>query len=54
MLTYAGRPLMEYIDDRGFYLPLYAISAVLVLMFVGFMVHRFYKEKKLIKKNLVS
>ena len=54
MVTYAGRPLMEYIDDRGFYLPLYAVSAALVLIFVGFMARRFYKERKMIKKSLTD
>lgn len=54
MLTYAGRPLMEYIDDRGFYLPLYAVSVVLVVIFVGFMGRRFYKERNLIKKSLTD
>ena len=54
MLTYAGRPLMEYIDDRGFYLPIYAVSVVLVLIFVGFMGCRFYKERNLIKKSLTD
>lgn len=52
ILSYAGKPLMEYIGSEHYYLPLYITSSALVLVFVAFMAKRFYKERKLIMKSL--
>lgn len=46
ILSYAGKPLMEYIGSEHYYLPIYIVSLVLVLIFVGFMIKRFIKEKR--------
>ena len=54
ILSYAGKPLMEYIGSEHYYLPLYIASSALVLVFVAFMAKRFYKERKLIRKNLTA
>ena len=54
ILSYAGKPLMEYIGSEHYYLPLYITSSALVLVFVAFMAKRFYKERKLIKKSLAE
>lgn len=54
ILSYAGRPLMEYIGSEHYYLPLYITSSVLVLIFVAFMAKRFYKERKMIMKSLTT
>ena len=54
VLSYAGKPLMEYIGSEHYYLPLYITSLALVLIFVAFMAKRFYKERKLIMKSLVQ
>lgn len=54
MLSYAGKPLMEYIGSENYYLPIYIASIILVLVFIGFMVKRFHKERNLIKKRLAS
>lgn len=50
-LTYAGKPLMEYIGKEDYYLTLYIVAASLVLLFIVFMVRRFYKEYKLTKRR---
>lgn len=52
ILSYNGKPLMEYLGGEQYYLPIYIASSVIVLIFVGFMAKRFYKERKLIMKNL--
>ena len=52
ILSYAGKPLMEYIGSEHYYLPLYIGSFTLVLIFVAFMAKRFYKERRLIMKSL--
>lgn len=52
ILSYAGKPLMEYIGSEHYYLPLYIGSSTLVLIFVAFMAKRFYKERRLIMKSL--
>lgn len=52
ILSYAGKPLMEYIGSEHYYLPLYLTSLALVLVFVAFMAKRFYKERRLIMKSL--
>lgn len=54
ILSYAGKPLMEYIGSEHYYMPLYITSSALVLVFVAFMAKRFYKERKLIKKSLAE
>lgn len=54
ILSYAGKPLMEYIGSEHYYLPLYISSLVLVLVFVAFMAKRFYKERRLIMKSLTE
>ena len=54
ILSYAGKPLMEYIGSEHYYLPLYVTSSALVLVFVAFMARRFYKERKLIKKSITT
>ena len=54
ILSYAGKPLMEYIGSEHYYLPLYITSLALVLIFVAFMAKRFYKERKLIMKSLAE
>jgi membrane protease YdiL (CAAX protease family) len=52
ILSYAGKPLMEYIGSEHYYLPLYITSSALVLVFVAFMAKRFYKEYKLTMKRV--
>ena len=52
IISYAGKPLMEYIGGEYYYLPIYATSTALVLVFVAFMAKRFYKERKMIMKSL--
>ena len=54
ILSYAGKPLMEYIGSEHYYMPLYITSSALVLVFVAFMAKRFYKERKMIKKSLAE
>ena len=54
ILSYAGKPLMDYIGSENYYPPIYITSVVLVLIFVGFMAKRFYKERKMIMKSLTS
>ena len=54
ILSYAGKPLMEYIGSEHYYLPLYISSSALVLVFVAFMAKRFYKERRLIMKSLTQ
>lgn len=54
ILSYAGKPLMEYIGSEHYYLPVYIASLALVLIFVAFMAKRFYKERRLIMKSLTE
>lgn len=54
ILSYAGKPLMEYIGSEHYYLLLYISSLVLVLVFIAFMAKRFYKERRLIMKSLTQ
>lgn len=54
ILSYAGKPLMEYIGSEHYYLPIYITSSALVLLFIAFMIKRFYKERKMILKSLTT
>lgn len=51
ILSYAGKPLMEYIGSEHYYLSVYLGSLCLVLVFVGFMIKRFIKEKRAMAKR---
>lgn len=51
ILSYAGKPLMEYIGSEHYYLSIYLTSLLLVLVFVGLMIMRFMKEKRAMAKR---
>lgn len=51
VISYGGKPLMEYIGSEHYYLSIYLSSLFLVLVFIGFMIKRFMKEKRAMSKR---
>lgn len=51
VISYGGKPLMEYIGSEHYYLSVYLVSLLLVLVFIAFMIKRFMKEKRALAKR---
>ena len=51
VISYGGKPLMEYIGSEHYYLSVYLVSLLLVLVFIAFMIKRFMKEKRALQKR---
>lgn len=51
VISYGGKPLMEYIGSEHYYISIYICSLLLVLVFIAFMIKRFMKEKRAMQKR---